>query len=258
MFAWLRRRRRARLVQQGLPADWASYLHALPFVSQLTQAEQLRLEALVCVFLAEKDFEGCDGLEMRDKIRVVIAAQACLLILNLDHMFFQKVRTILVYPSVFRHRSEQTTSGGVIESREHTNLGEAWPNGPIVLAWDHAYQGGRNPDDGQNTVFHEFAHKLDMLDGITDGIPPLTLEHEDHAWRKRMKDAALRHQEMVQRGAPVFLDSYGATHPAEFFAVATEMFFERPRDLRKREAEVYDLLKTFYRQDPASRSAKAE
>jgi len=258
MFAWLRRRRRTRLVEQGLPADWRPWLEVLPFVSQLTQEEQLRLEALICVFLAEKDFEGCDGLEMRDKIRVVIAAQACLLILNLDHVFYQKVHTILVYPSVFRHRSQQMTSGGVIENREHTNLGEAWPNGPIVLAWDHAYQGGRNPNDGQNTVFHEFAHKLDMLDGITDGIPPLTLAHEEDAWRKRMDTAMVRHQEMVQRGAPVFLDDYGATHPAEFFAVATEMFFERPRDLRKRETEVYDLLKTFYRQDPAARSSTAD
>ncbi|MDA0666420.1 MAG: M90 family metallopeptidase [Planctomycetota bacterium] len=252
MFAWLRRRRRVRLGKQGLPADLVQWLEVLPFIDHLNSEERKRLEALVCVFLAEKNFEGCNGLEMRDKIRVVIAAQACLLILNLDHVFYQKVKTILVYPSTFRHRSQQTTAGGVVENREHTNLGEAWPNGPIVLAWDHAYQGGRNPDDGQNTVFHEFAHKLDMLDGITDGIPPLTLAHEEDAWRMRMDAAALRHKEMAQRGVPLFLDKYGATHPAEFFAVATEMFFERPRDLQKREAEVYDLLMTFYRQDPAA------
>lgn len=253
MFAWLRRRRRDHLEKRGLPADWVQWFEVLPFIARLSSDERKRLEALVCVFVAEKDFEGCDGLEIRDKIRVVIAAQACLLILNLDHLFYQKVKTILVYPSIFRHRSQQINAGGVIENREHTNLGEAWPNGPIVLAWDHAYQGGRDPDDGQNTVFHEFAHKLDMLDGLTDGIPPLTIAHEADAWRERMNAAALRHKEMTQRGVPLFLDKYGATHPAEFFAVATEMFFERPQDLQKREAEVYDLLKTFYRQDPAAR-----
>ncbi|MFK5955101.1 MAG: M90 family metallopeptidase [Planctomycetota bacterium] len=252
MFPWSRRRRRARLVKRGLPLEWEQWLDVLPFVERLHPSDRARLCDLMCVFLAEKDFEGCDGLEMRDKIRVVIAAQACLLILNLDHVFYQKVNTILVYPSVFRHRSQQQSPDGVIENREHTNLGEAWPNGPIVLAWDHAYQGGRNPNDGQNTVFHEFAHKLDMLDGITDGIPPLTQDHEENDWRQRMSAAALRHAEMVQRGTPTFLDAYGATNPAEFFAVATEMFFERPQDLSKLEAEVYALLKTFYRQDPAA------
>ena len=204
------------------------------------------------VFLAEKHFEGCDGLEMRDKIKVIIAAQACLLILHLDQVFYQKVHTILVYPSVFRHRSQGAEQGGVVVQREHTNLGEAWPGGPIILAWDHAYQGGRDPDDGQNTVFHEFAHKLDMLDGLTDGIPPLTMDHEEEAWRERFLQAFHLHVAAVEAKRKTLLDPYGATDIAEFFAVATEIFFERPHRLLQKEAQVYDLLKTFYRQDPAA------
>lgn len=243
---------------EGLPEDWARWLEVLPFVARLPHADQQRLAGMVRVFLDEKDFEGCGGLEMRDKIRVVIAAQACLLILHLDHVFYQRVRTILVYPSSFRHRSQLVTAGGVVESHEQHNLGEAWPGGPIILAWDHAYQGGRDPDDGQNTVFHEFAHKLDMLDGVTDGIPPLTREHEQDDWRARLQSAYQLHAAAVQQGRKVFLDPYGATHPAEFFAVATEMFFECPRTLRRREQEVYALLKTFYRQDPASSMQPSE
>ncbi|MHC4823398.1 MAG: M90 family metallopeptidase [Planctomycetota bacterium] len=251
MFAWIRNRRRRRLMAQTMPSSWEPWLEALPFVARLSLEDRERLCGMIQVFLAEKHFEGCDGLEMRDKIKVVIAAQACLLILRLDHVFYQKVHTILVYPSVFRHSSQGTGHGGVVVQREHTNLGEAWPGGPIILAWDHAYQGGRDPDDGQNTVFHEFAHKLDMLDGVTDGIPPLTDQHEGLAWRARFQEAYDQFVDRVESGRRHLLDPYGATDIAEFFAVATEMFFERPRDLQRRKPKVYALLQTFYRQDPA-------
>lgn len=252
MFAWLRNRRRGRLMAQEIPADWEPWLAALPFVARLSAEDQERLCGMIHVFLAEKHFEGCDGLEMRDKVKVVIAAQACLLILRLDHVFYQKVHTILVYPSVFRHRSQGTGHSGVVVQREHTNLGEAWPGGPVILAWDHAYQGGRDPNDGQNTVFHEFAHKLDMLDGLTDGIPPLTVDHEADAWRERFLESFRLHVAAVEAKRRLLLDAYGATDVAEFFAVATEVFFERPHKLLQKEAEVYALLKTFYRQDPAA------
>jgi len=254
MFAWLRRRRRTRLMAEGLPPEWEEHMDRLPFVARLEPEDRERLHGLVRVFLEEKHFEGCNGLEMRDKIRVVIAAQACLLILRLDHVFYQKVRSILVYPSVFQHGFARRDETGVIEKGEHHNLGEAWPGGPVILAWDHAYQGGRDPDDGQNTVFHEFAHKLDMLDGLTDGIPPLTDAHREDAWRERLLTAYHHFQADVEAGRKVFLDPYGATHPAEYFAVATEMFFERPRAMRQRATESYELLRTFYRQDPAELS----
>lgn len=255
MFAWLRRRRRARLMARGMPAAWEPWLEALPFFSRLTAEEQERLVGMVQVFLAEKHFEGCNGLEMRDKIRVVIAAQACLLILHLDHIFYRKVRTILVYPSVFRHASKGVTREGIVMQRDHHNLGEAWPGGPVILAWDHAYQGGRDPDDGQNTVLHEFAHKLDMLDGLTDGIPPLTRDHEADAWRERFLESFLDFAVAVETGRKVFLDPYGATDIAEYFAVATEVFFERPLRLLEKEPEIYALLRDFYRQDPAEAKA---
>ena len=254
MFSWFRRRRRTRLMAEGLSTEHEEHMDRLPFVARLPQEDRVRLHGLVRVFLEEKHFEGCNGLEMRDKIRVVIAAQACLLILCLDHVFYHKVKSILVYPSVFKHGFAHRDEHGVIENREHQNLGEAWPGGPIILAWDHAYQGGRNPNDGQNTVFHEFAHKLDMLDGLTDGIPPLTDAHEEDAWRERLLTAFHHFQADVEAGRKVFLDPYGATHPSEYFAVATEMFFERPRAMRAKAEESYVLLKMFYRQDPAALS----
>jgi hypothetical protein len=254
MLSWLRRFRRKRFLREGLGEDSRQWLDYLPVLHDLPPGDRLRLEGMTRVFIEEKHFEGCSGLEMTDKIRVVIAAQACLLIMNLHHDFYHRVRTIYVYPSTFKHGSAWRRPDGVVEHRESANLGEAWPGGPIVLAWDSAYQGGRNANDGQNTVFHEFAHKLDMLDGITDGIPPLSPEIKDDGWQDDFVAAYEQFLSDLKRGRPRLIDTYGATSMAEFFATASECFFELAVKLEAREPKLYGLLERFYRQDPARRS----
>ncbi len=254
MLSWFRHRRRKRYLREGLGEEWRQWLDYLPVLHDLMPGDRQRLEGMTRVFLEEKHFEGCGGLVMRDKIRVVIAAQACLLILNLHHDFFHRVKTILVYPSTFKHGTQWRRPDGVVEHRESANLGEAWPGGPVILAWDSAYQGGRDADDGQNTVFHEFAHKLDMLDGITDGIPPLTDDVENDGWRASMLKEYDKLVNDLQSGRKRLMDSYAATNPAEFFATASECFFELAVELEAVEPHLYALLETFYRQDPARRS----
>ena len=252
MLSWLRRFRRKRFLREGLCEEWRQWLDFLPVLHDLPPGDRRKLEGMTRVFLEEKHFEGCGGFEMRDKVRVVIAAQACLLILNLHHDFFQRVRTILVYPSTFKHGSSWQRADGVVERHESANLGEAWPGGPIILAWDSAYQGGRDANDGQNTVFHEFAHKLDMLDDVTDGIPPLSHDIEE-GWRDDFLNLYHQFVADLQGGRKRLLGSYAATNPAEFFATASEYFFELAIELEARDPLLYALLERFYRQDPARR-----
>ena len=199
----------------------------------------------------EKDWEGCGGLEMTDEIRVTIAAQACLLILNIEHEYYRRVTSILVYPAAYKTMPSRGRDGVIREGQ--ANLGEAWLRGPVVLSWDDARRGALDPKDGHNLVFHEFAHKLDMLDGAADGTPPLADQETLRQWVQTMtrEFAALR--DAAERGRKTVLDTYGATNPAEFFAVATECFFEKARQLRQRHPSVYELLKDYYQQDPAER-----
>jgi|FLOH01.1.fsa_nt_gi MtfA peptidase len=254
MFRWLHRIRRKRFLREGLSEESCYWLDFLPVLFDLPAADRKRLEGLTRVFIEEKHFEGCGGQLISDKIRVIIAAQACLLILNLHHDFYQRVRTILVYPSTFKHGSTWRRPDGIVVDLESANLGEAWPGGPVILAWDAAYQGGRNANDGQNTVFHEFAHKLDMLDGVTDGIPPLTQDHEKNGWRAAFLAAYEQYLQNLQAGRPQIFDAYAATNPAEFFATASECFFELAVKMEAHEPRLYALLEKFYRQDPARRS----
>lgn len=254
MFSWTAWRRK-RLRARPFPLAWQETLGYLPVLHGLSHAEQVQLQGLIQVFVAEKDFEGCGGLDMRDKIKVVIAAQAALLILHLHHDFYHRVRSILVYPSTFRHNMMHRQGDGTVAAVNQSHLGEAWPGGPVILAWDSAYQGGRQGDDGQNTVIHEFAHKLDMLDGTTDGIPPLAAELNPTAWREDFHTALVNHQAALKAKRPHLIDAYGATSPAEFFAVASENFFERPKALRKQEPSLYQRMADFYRQNPAQRMA---
>ena len=203
------------------------------------------------MLVEEKDWEGCGGLEMTDEIRVTIAAQACLLILNIEHEYYRRVTSILVYPAAYKTMPSRGRDGVIREGQ--ANLGEAWLRGPVVLSWDDARRGALDPKDGHNLVFHEFAHKLDMLDGAADGTPPLADQETLRQWFQTMtrEFAALR--DAAERGRKTVLDTYGATNPAEFFAVATECFFEKARQLRQRHPSVYELLKDYYQQDPAER-----
>lgn len=253
-FTFIRNWKRKRILRKPFPPTWEPHLRGLPFFLELNGEEQNNLRGLVQVFLAEKQFEGCGGLKLDNAIRVGIAAQACLLVLHLNHDWYHRVRTILVYPSSFRSNFAETGPGGVVgPPPASAHAGEAWLGGEVILAWDSAFEGGRDGSDGRNPVFHEFAHKLDMLDGYADGTPPLASREQAEAWRIIATESfqALRHHAEARRRT--LIDAYGATNPAEFFAVASEVFFEQAPQLKSQEPALYDQLRRFYCQDPALR-----
>ncbi|MDA8083814.1 MAG: zinc-dependent peptidase [Nitrospiraceae bacterium] len=223
----------------------------------LDDADRSELKAIMQVFLEEKQWEGCGGLDLTDEIRVTIAAQACLLQLGLPHDYYRNVQSILVYPSTVvppEHRP------GIFEHVDGPVavpvpiLGQAFAQGPVILVWDAVLHGARHPEQGHNVVYHEFAHKLDMLDGVADGTPLLADRDQFAEWVAVCSFEFLRLRRLAEEGHKTFLDAYGATNEAEFFAVATEEFFDRPIDLRKQVPDLYRVLSAFYRQDPAGRA----
>lgn len=204
------------------------------------------------MLLAEKHWEGCGGLELTDEIRVTIAAQACVLLLHRESEYYPRVTSILVYPSIYIASEERSVGGGIWEEGEEVRLGHTHERmGVIVLAWDAALHGSRAYDDGVNVVLHEFAHQLDFENASTDGTPALDSRQDYVSWGQVLGEEFERLRRLDAAGIRSFLDSYGATNPAEFFAVVTEFFFERPVELRARHPELYAELKGFYRQDPA-------
>ena len=254
LFGWFKRRRRRKLLAEPFPDAWLAPLReALPCYDALSEDERRRLRDDLRIFIAEKTWTGCGGFEMTDRARVVVAAQACLLLLHLDHDYYKDVREVLMYPSTFVVPDRSLGPGGVVSEAERATLGQAWRRGPVVLAWDSVRGGAANAEDGRNLVYHEFAHKLDLLDEVADGTPPLRRRERYEAWRRVMTREYERLIEASGRGRATLLDRYGATNPAEFFAVATEIFFEQPRQMRRRHPDLYALLRDYYRQDPDGR-----
>jgi Mlc titration factor MtfA (ptsG expression regulator) len=260
MFGYFREQRRRRLRAQSLPeASRAIIARNLPFVERLPPNDQTELFGHVQVFLAEKRFEGCAGLEVTTEMRLTIATQACLLLLHRTTNYFPRLLTILVYPSGYlAHERGGPLEGPIWQEGKVGRLGEtARSMGSLVLAWDAAKFGGTDPSDGKNLVLHEFAHQLDFEDSTADGVPLLKSRDEKSSWAEVMKVefAALRAAD--ETGIPTLLNTYGASNPAEFFAVATEAFFERPRALRAHRPRLYEQLRQFYRQDPAAYSSES-
>jgi hypothetical protein len=253
---WLQDRRRRKLAAAPFPEAWDAILREnVPHAARLDADESRRLRAFIQIFLAEKTFEGCGGFELTDEVRVTIAAQAGLLVLGLPHTYYRNVQTILVYPSTVVTPERPLGSFEVPTAPRSSGipiLGESQLHGPVILVWDAVRRSARHPEQGHDVVYHEFAHKLDTLDGAADGTPPL-----DRAFTRRWiavcEPAFLRLRERAARNEHTFLDAYGATNEAEFFAVATEYFFDRPQGMEREEPELYGLLRDFYRQDPARR-----
>ncbi len=258
MFRFFRQRRRRRLRRQPMPEEWRALIgRNAPFFNRLPPADQAELLGHVQVFLAEKRFEGCAGLEITDEIRLTIAAQACLLLLHRKTDYFPRLLTILVYPSGYVVDEEEPLHGEIWSAGPAGRLGEtARQMGSLVLAWDSAKQGATDPADGKNLVLHEFAHQLDFEDFAADGMPALSSRDDKRSWSTVMRTefAALRAAD--ETGISTLLDTYGAKNPAEFFAVATEAFFERPRALRQRRPKLYGELERFFRQDPSLYSSE--
>jgi Mlc titration factor MtfA (ptsG expression regulator) len=252
--ALLRRWRRPKLRRRPLPPEWRAIIDRnVPAVRLLSADERSELWGHVQVFLAEKFFEGCAGLTITDEIRLTIAAQACLLLLNRDTDYYPTLRTILVYPSGYvAPATSRQPDGTVIEGPQHRS-GESWLRGAVVLSWDDVRRGAADPFDGRNLVLHEFAHQLDGESGAAEGAPALGERSRYVAWARVLGREYEQLIADLERRMPTLIDAYGATTPAEFFAVVTEAFFERPRALRQRHPDLYEQLRSFYRQDPAAR-----
>lgn len=253
MFHWLTERRRAHLLETPFPDAWRAHLGAnVAAYLQLPPEQQARLRDLTQVFVAEKHWEGAGGLELTDEMRVTIAGTACLMILARDHDLFADVESIVIYPHAVVARQPQWMTYTSMTPRrdEQPVLGLAQRGGAVVLAWDDVARGARHPHDGRNLVIHELAHKIDFLDGAADGTPPLDAAAR-RAWAAAFEPAFQRHVARAERGERSFLRDYAITNEAEYFACATEVFFEKPLELREDLPDVYAQLAAFFGIDPA-------
>ncbi len=250
----LKKRRRKLLKAKPFPVEWDGILkRRFPYYGRLTPDEQRELQGHIQVFVHEKRFEGVGGLEMTDEMRVVIAAQASILLLGRDTDYYPLMQSIFVYPKHFHVRDRRRMPDGTILEEDVEFKGESWDRGPVVLAWQEVLADAADPDDGFNVVLHEFAHQLDGESGTEDGAPPIKDRSLATVWTRVMGREYEALRDDVERGAPHLIDAYGAETPAEFFAVVTETFFERPRALKRRHPELYGVLESYFRQDPASR-----
>lgn len=256
MFNWLRNHRRAELRAKPFPEEWREFLKShVAHYGWLNVAERERLESDTQIFIAEKQWEGAKGFNLTDEIKVIIAAQACLLLLGWkEPHYFPNVSTVIVYPSGFRTKSRRR-DGYLETEKQHNVLGEAWSGDlPVVVSWDDAVNGSEDPEDGHSVILHEFAHKLDMLGGGANGVPPLSGGDATYdTWAQVMSQEFRVLRYAAWQGQESVLDDYGAENEAEFFAVATETFFEKPYYLYQERPLLYALLKNYYQQDTMGR-----
>jgi Mlc titration factor MtfA (ptsG expression regulator) len=246
-------RRRKKIANRPFPDAWLVLLKKnVPLYARLSQADQDELRRHILVFMAEKRFEGCGGLRMTDQIRVTIAAHACILLLHRKTDYYPGLKSILVYPRAYVAANTRHLVGGTILETDDVRLGESWHHGSVVLSWDDVRRSAGDVQDGQNVVFHEFAHQLDSSGGRGDSTPVLQDRSSFIAWARALGEDFEKFRRDIERDRAEVLDEYGATDPAEFFAVATESFFERPKDLQQMYPRLYDELKRFYQQDPAT------
>jgi len=237
------RNRRRRALAAPFPSGGVAVMRRnIPPYAKLSPGMPQQVQDYTQEFLYDKRFEGCGGLVLDDEIKVTIAAQASLLLLNRKVRSYPRLYSVLVYPSAYVAKSET--------DEKSVRLGESWQNGAVVLAWDSAQHGAANFADGHNLVIHEFAHQLDQEDGSGDGAPILDGRSSYTAWARVLSREYERLRERVDKGKKSVIDAYGASHPAEFFAVASEAFFEKPRQLRSKHPELYDELRKFYQVDP--------
>jgi Mlc titration factor MtfA (ptsG expression regulator) len=245
-----RRIKRKQLLAMPFPEEWKQIIQKnVPLYNRLPDSLKQQLHGLVNVFIAEKKYEGCGGLEITDEIRVTIAAQASMLLLNRKAHYFSKLHTILVYPDTYAAKTV-SSNGTVTIKGQSVRLGESWQNGPVVLAWNSVTGGTLNITDARNVVLHEFAHQLDQEDGTADGAPILEHRSSYVAWARVLSKEYEALQKKKKKRRRAVMSKYGATNPAEFFAVATETFFEKPKQMKKRHPELYDELQNYYKLNP--------
>lgn len=244
--------RRKRLAERQFPADWLDIIERnVPFYMKLPSEDKKELQRHILVFIGEKRFEGCSGLEITDEIKVSIAAQACILLLHRETDYYPGLFTILVYPYAYVARESRYIEGGIVAEGDQVRLGESWHRGSVVLSWDDVRRSAADIHDGHNVVFHEFAHQLDSSFARRDSTPVIQNRSTYIAWARILERDYKNLQRRVSQDGEALLDDYGATNPAEFFAVATECFFEKPKELQRLHPDLYQELKRFYQQDPA-------
>jgi len=254
IWKWWRWRKRRRLLSTPFPAEWEAWLptHCRHY-GQLSVTDQQRLRNDVRILIAEKHWEGCNGLVITPEIQVTIAAHAALMSLGFPELPFERLMSILVYPDTFvAKRMTRMTDGAYLESNE-PRLGEAWYQGPVILVWREIREQCIEAPNGRNVVIHEFAHLLDMEDHDVNGVPAIADSEEYNTWLEVTAAEFERLQRQTRIGRRTVIDSYGATSRAEFFAVASETFFEDPARLQAELPRLYEVLQAYYRQNPAAR-----
>lgn len=242
--AWRRQRAAAKIVISA--EQWQAAEYALPFLDRLSEDERLRLRELARQFIATKEWDGAQGLELTAALQISIALQACLPILNLGLDWYRGWISIIIYPGDFLIPRQMVDADGVVHEYDDAVLGEAWEGGPVLLSWFD----NLNEIGDVSIVIHEFAHKLDMSNGAVDGMPALHDDMTRAAWVAAFAPAYEDFCRRVDAGEETVIDPYAAEHPGEFFAVTSEVFFEAPDLLRDAYPVVYEQLRLFYRQDP--------
>lgn len=252
---WFKRRLTARRLRKSRIPElrWRDTIAHSSLLQQLSHNEQHRLRELASRFLQIKTFSGAGGLNVTDLMQDLIAAQACLLILELDMSYFDGWQEIIIYPQAFIVRRDVTDSVGLVREVRQVLGGEAWGRGPVILSWSDIEPEMASPHYGSNVILHEFAHKLDMLNGEANGMPPLHTSMQRETWTQVFEQAYEKLNTQLSSYHHAEIDPYAAENPAEFFAVTTECFFEAPQHLHHAYGDVYAQLRQFYRQDPLSR-----
>ncbi|WP_120632855.1 zinc-dependent peptidase [Ruegeria sp. EL01] len=246
---WSKSQARKSLLAAPLTTHQSNLIEShVPIVRRLPSELRAKLDGKVNLFLDQVTFFGCDGLEVTEEMQLSIAAQASLLVANND-MWYDSLTTILIYPNAFKSRQTKH-SGYVVTEKEVVRTGESWNRGPVILSWEHSQQGALNEHDGQNVVFHEFAHQIDDLSGSTNGVPVLSAGQSFDEWESTFLTAYNAHVCAVEAGQPSVIDPYGAEGHEEFFAVAVEVFFEKPQALKKEIPEIYEQLEKLFHLDP--------
>ncbi|MDH4018228.1 MAG: zinc-dependent peptidase [Xanthomonadales bacterium] len=247
----LPRYRLRKAIAAPFPKEWVEIVESnIAVYRNLPMPLRLQLRNLIKQFLHQKTFTGAGGLEITDEVRVTIAAEACMLLVNRKTGVYPALRYIIVYPSAFVVDRPQGSAEGVVSEGRKGLLGESWSNGKVILAWDNVLHGSSNFVDGQNVVLHEFAHQLDSESGSTNGAPILTGKNCLRTWASTLSGEFEDLQKDAWKGKRSLIDHYGATNPAEFFAVSTETFFEKPEQMAKHHTELFEVLKCYYRIDP--------
>jgi Mlc titration factor MtfA (ptsG expression regulator) len=248
---WVPRFRLKRAIAAPFPAHWVELLERnIGVYKNLPMPLRHQLRRLIKQFLHQKHFSGAGGLEITDEMRVTIAAQACMLQLNRNSGLYSRLKYIIVYPTAFVVSRQETDDSGLVSHGRKGLLGESWQNGKVILAWDNVLHGARNFVDGQNVVLHEFTHQLDSETGSANGAPLLAGRSSYRSWAGALSEEFNVLQKDAAIGRRSLMDHYGATNPAEFFAVATETFFEKPQKMARHHKELFEVLKAYYRIDP--------